>query len=234
MKVTAILQRLREYGFWGSVQVALNRLEVLCFDLRYGVDTFMRVSIPDMEIGPGREAKEHGYKYDASPISTLAAVLRKLEITERDVLVDFGSGKGMALFVAARFPFRRLIGIEFASDLCDVARRNMEKLRRRRPDTRRIEIVMGNAEAFAITAEQTFFYWFNPFDGVTMRRVMDNVRASLQEHPRRMVLIFYHPTCTEVIDTFTEFALTHDLQVRGRHFKVYENRFGTAAAGEGP
>jgi tRNA1(Val) A37 N6-methylase TrmN6 len=54
-----------------------------------------------------------------------------LGITNRDVFVDFGSGKWRAIFWAARYPFRRVIGVELSAQLNALARRNINRNRHR-------------------------------------------------------------------------------------------------------
>jgi len=219
-----LFKRLKEYGLIRSLKIARNRFEGLLFDLRYGVDTFTRVPIANMEIDVATGSIAHGNKCDPSPITVLAKVFQGLPITEQDVFVDFGCGKGRALFVAARFPFKRVIGVEFAADLCAVARRNIGKMVCKRPEIRRVVICEGDASTFAIEEDQTFFYWFNPFDEIIMRRVLDNICDSLAHHPRHLMLVFYHPTCSTVVDSFKQFCLTKDFELGGCHFRLYETR----------
>lgn len=44
--------------------------------------------------------------------------------------VDLGAGKGRAMLLASELPFRRIVGVEFSPELCDVARRNLRTNRR--------------------------------------------------------------------------------------------------------
>ena len=45
-------------------------------------------------------------------------VMAALEIAFEDfTFIDFGSGKGLALLLAPEYPFRRIIGLEFAPEL---------------------------------------------------------------------------------------------------------------------
>lgn len=41
------------------------------------------------------------------------------------MFLDLGSGKGRMVLSAARFPFRRIIGVELSNDLTAIARRNV-------------------------------------------------------------------------------------------------------------
>src|SRR5262245_3087871 len=56
----------------------------------------------------------------------LEIVLRSLNITPGDSILDIGSGKGGAMITFARWPFRRIDGIEICPDLIAIAQRNLE------------------------------------------------------------------------------------------------------------
>src|ERR687885_509057 len=48
-------------------------------------------------------------------------LLRDIAISEDDVLIDFGSGKGRVLFLAAHYGFRKIIGVELSAKLNQIA-----------------------------------------------------------------------------------------------------------------
>lgn len=53
--------------------------------------------------------------------------MRRLPMRPKDfVFIDYGCGKGRALFIAAEHSFKAAIGIEYASDLASIAKRNIE------------------------------------------------------------------------------------------------------------
>lgn len=47
-----------------------------------------------------------------------------------EVFLDYGSGKGRALIMAAQYPFRRILGVEFSPQLSLIASQNIEWPRR--------------------------------------------------------------------------------------------------------
>ncbi len=82
-----------------------------------------------------------------------------------DVLVDFGSGKGRVVYIAARhYPLRRVVGVEISPELSAVARRNVERHRHvlRCPD---VELVTADVLHYPIPDDLTVAYFFNPFTG---------------------------------------------------------------------
>jgi predicted RNA methylase len=124
--------------------------------------------------------------------------LHPRDVGSGDVFVDFGSGKGRVLCQAARYPFRRVIGIEIAEDLTEVARQNVEA---QRPNWRceEVELVTGDATTWVVPDDMTVAYFFNPFVGETFRRVHANILASLDRNPRRVRLIYALPVMDDVL-----------------------------------
>jgi hypothetical protein len=78
----------------------------------------------------GVERASHANEYTPVPARGLSRALAELPIDypEWD-FVDLGAGKGRALFVASRFAFRKIIGVELSADLCAIARRNITTYR---------------------------------------------------------------------------------------------------------
>ena len=48
-----------------------------------------------------------------------------------DVFIDIGAGKGRVLIMAARYPFKRVIGLEYAQDLTLLARQNIQNAQKK-------------------------------------------------------------------------------------------------------
>ena len=49
-------------------------------------------------------------------------LMRTLSLPPGSGFVDFGCGKGRVLLLAAGFGFARITGVEFAKELCDIAK----------------------------------------------------------------------------------------------------------------
>src|SRR5215218_10190886 len=59
----------------------------------------------------------------------LWALFGRLEVSRDDVFVDLGCGKGRVLYMAARRPFKRVIGIEWSERFSRIARVNLDRNR---------------------------------------------------------------------------------------------------------
>jgi SAM-dependent methyltransferase len=150
--------------------------------------------------------------YVPSSWSFLEKGLRGREITPRDVFVDYGCGKGRVLFQAAQHPFGRVVGVEISPALSEVARANLELNRTtfRCPD---VDLVTGDATEFEVPDEMTVAYMWHPFVGDTFRRVIDNIVASLEQHPRRLRLIYVTPVMADYISSTARFELVKSFRI---------------------
>jgi Histone methylation protein DOT1 len=105
-------------GLVRPVYVGLRRsLGQLLFERRNRIETEALVPLEEFGLAdPNR--------IDYQPLAWLALrrILRRSEVTEDDVFIDFGSGMGRAVFqAAAQYPFKRVIGVELSNELHTIA-----------------------------------------------------------------------------------------------------------------
>jgi SAM-dependent methyltransferase len=114
----------------------------------------------------------------------------------KDVFLDYGSGKGRVLAMAARaYPFRRVMGVEYSSELNDMARANMQRAlaRSRRFQCREIEIVTADATQYALPTDVTVVHFYNPFEGEVLAQSLQRIHESLRAAPRKLTIIYQNP-----------------------------------------
>jgi hypothetical protein len=109
-----------------------------------------------------------------------------------DVFIDYGAGKGRVLAMAAAHPFRRIIGVEISRELSESARSNL-RLCRRRLRCKDIEVWSGDSRDFPVPPDASVVFLYNPFRGCVLRRVLANLRSSLDSHPRPLRIIYNNP-----------------------------------------
>lgn len=121
------------------------------------------------------------------------------DVSPEDVFIDFGSGKGRMVYVAARqYQFKRVIGVEISERLTDIARRNIQKnLRRLR--CQNVELVTSNVLDYEVPDEVTVVYMFNPFAGEVFANVVSKLVGSLGRSPRQLRLIYRIPVMHELL-----------------------------------
>lgn len=112
-------------------------------------------------------------------------------------LVDFGSGKGRILVVAAYYGFKCITGIDFSASLCREAEYNIEKIKPFFPDTD-FKIICDDATNYLIENDTDVFFFFNPFDEVVMLQVVKNILSSLKRNPRKVYIVYINPLHKEI------------------------------------
>jgi hypothetical protein len=150
--------------------------------------------------------------YKPAPWWTLARALRGGTVGPDDVFIDFGAGKGRVMFLAARYPFKRVIGVELSPELCAVARDNIERVRERLRCPA-VEIVTSEVLDYRIPDDVTVAFLYNPFRGDVFETVVQRLVASVDRRPRRLRLIYHNPAEHELLMRTGRFRLVR--RVRG-------------------
>jgi predicted RNA methylase len=129
-------------------------------------------------------------RYQPISYADLRKILDSISISNEDVFLDFGSGMGRALCVAAQYPFRTVLGVEISSALCAAARRNIEQARSKLL-CQDVQILNVDAVQYKVPAEVSNVYFFNPFGRTIVAQVLAQLAISLRDAPRHMNVIFY-------------------------------------------
>jgi SAM-dependent methyltransferase len=126
-------------------------------------------------------------------------LLRLLELTDTDVFVDIGCGKGRVVCLAARHKLAHVVGIEYSSTLAAIAERNVNTLRGRRT---RVSIENASAET-SDYASATVVYLFNPFEAPVLDVVLKKVRDDKRGRDVRIAFVMESEAQRDVFSTHT-------------------------------
>ncbi len=170
-------------------------------------DTYGKVELAEL----GLENPEYVH-YEPSSWRHLDRALEGCEITDADVFLDLGCGKGRIVHLAAGRPFARVIGVEIAPELLEVARRNVDR-NRRRLACGDVELVVADVVEYVVPDDVTYVYLYNPFVGEVFQAAVDGLIASLDRRPRTMTMIYANPTMAEAVDASGRFALVREFAV---------------------
>lgn len=132
-------------------------------------------------------------------------LLARIPEEHRTGFVDFGAGKGRALFVASLCGFPRAVGVELAVELCDDAERNLRGFEARTGRPSGIEITHQDATRYQVEPDQNVFYFYSPFKADLLQLVVDNIEASLRQTPRPAWILYSNPKGRGVIDNSDAF-----------------------------
>jgi SAM-dependent methyltransferase len=169
------------------------------FDARHGVETAGRIDLASLAIENPNWV--HGTVYEATDEAVFAEITRALPADlSAFTFVDFGSGKGKALLLAASLPFRRVVGVELSRELHDVAVENLARAGTAGRRCGQVVSVCGDALAFELPREPLVCYLYDPFHEAVMAPLAARIGASLRETPRPVYVAYVHPRLRRFFD----------------------------------
>lgn len=189
---------VQKRGLWATLRVLWS--EVL-FDWRWGTDTFSLVDSGDLTGFPDELKKfTAGYQgANALLFHRAMAVAQKVHGKgfKDEVFVDYGCGKGRALFMAANLGFKKVVGVELSDSLCRIAEKNTEIFASKRSSLPPIEVVQADATRFDAPSDAGLFFFFNPFRGDVLAEVL---QKSVSSAKKGSVFVYLNPTEPEAFE----------------------------------
>ena len=130
------------------------------------------------------------YPYEPTPYSVLERLANSGFIRKKDVVLDYGCGKGRVDFFLSYQTKAKTIGIEYDERIFQSALDNQ----RTAVSGAKTEFAMERAEEYEVPDEVNRCYFFNPFSVELLRKVMARIMVSYYENPREIFLFFYYPS----------------------------------------
>jgi SAM-dependent methyltransferase len=163
----------------------LSRFIEQFHDWRLGIDT----TEWHQQINPDRpEARGYG----PTTYRDWRILRRHMIIDRTGCFIDYGAGLGRATILAARLPFKRVIGVEFDQALVERGNANIAsiKSRLRAP----CSIVHADARNFVIPPDASVLFFCNPFAGSILTGVLGEIRKAANRGIRPVQIICNLPT----------------------------------------
>ena len=132
-------------------------------------------------------ADQYHHPYEPTPYSVLERLAQSGLIGQKDVVLDYGCGKGRVDFFLSYRVKAQTIGIEYDEHIYQGAVENQ------RTACAKARFVLAKAEAYGVPPEVNRCYFFNPFSVEILHKVMARIIESYYENPREMFLFFYYP-----------------------------------------
>jgi len=213
----ALARHLREsVHYYGVIRTLHELLAVICrvlrhhmralrptenrdvdFDLEHKVDT----TRSNVSLRTQWMAAFVGHEYGPSEPWLFKQIMHALPVEFTDyTFIDLGSGKGRSLLMAADFPFRRILGVEFVPNLHRAAQRNISQQPAGRQHARQMESTCMDALDFSFPLEPAVLYLFNPFSEPVLATVLTNVRRSLADNPRPFFVAYRDPEYEHLLE----------------------------------
>jgi hypothetical protein len=159
-------------------------------DRQYGIDTSGVIRLKNLTI----ESKnvEWATWYEPMSVKIFKQIMHHLAINFAEFeFIDFGSGKGRVLLLASNYGFKKIIGVEFAKDLADIANKNVAIWDRYTRKQNNIQTICMDAAEFPIPNVPVVIFFYSPFKGKVMEQVLKNISNSFAMSPREILLVFY-------------------------------------------
>lgn len=154
---------------------------------------------------------QYATHYEPTPVADFEAFMGAVAIDwPNTTFVDVGSGMGRVVLLAARRPFKQIIGVELSSALHEVALENRKTWVDAHQQCTDVRFVRGDVCATPLPAGNLLLYLYNPFGRPVLTALLEKVLA--QREPSREIVLCYHtPVEREAIDDTGVFELLEDL-----------------------
>ena len=119
------------------------------------------------------------------------------------------------MFTASDHPFASIIGVEFSKQLHDVALANIASYKSARQKCFNIQSICMDAIDFSVPKGKCVLFFFSPFKGHVLERVIDHLKESYIENPRHMLILFAtdpstHPIPMHIFEGLSVFPVVEE------------------------
>lgn len=133
---------------------------------------------------------QYRYPYEPTPYCVLERLANSGLIRKKDVLLDYGCGKGRVDFFLSYQTRATSVGIEYDERIYHSAVENQKNA----ISGGKVEFVLQRAEEYEVPEEVNRCYFFNPFSVELLHKVIARILESYYANPREILLFFYYPS----------------------------------------
>ncbi len=201
-----VFRNFRKVGVVTTIRYVVSDL---LFDWRYQIDTINTAQLDTLAIDS--KNKSVGNYYEGTNAYIFQKMISRAEVDpSKSCFVDFGSGKGKAMFMAAERGFRRIIGVEFSIELVEINRKNLEIFKQKTKSKAEFEILHMDASEYAIPADANLLFFSNPFNEALTAKVIGNILKSYEQSPREIWVVHLHPQGNMAFANHPRFKIVHE------------------------
>jgi len=192
------------YYFFRSIWLRgpINTFKLLTFEGKYekllGVNTHSIVNLNKLTLAGVASSENHHYQGASYYILFKVFNLLPTNLKSKP-LIDYGCGKGRALFVAEQCGFTKLIGVDIAKELIVNANSNLLIYSKKNKESA-FSFLFEDATTYSIPDDVEVIYFFNPFGESILQWVINNIKASLEKNPRTIYCVYLNPKYKEVFE----------------------------------
>jgi len=195
-------------------------LDLRRYDREHGVETAGLIETENLNVES--DSKTHGTRYGGATPWLMKQTLERIPVDFRDyTFIDVGSGKGAALFQASDFPFKQIIGVEYARELHEAAVRNLASFRSKTRLCHDIKVLCEDGGDYRFPEGPWVLLFNSPFGVPIWRRVADNLRHAPRGHGTSYLILMNYgwvPEAAGFVEELDFLRLIH----RGETVLIFE------------
>lgn len=182
------LAMARQHGVAHTWHAIVRRFSEKYHERSLGIHSMQQVEPHELGI-----SNPDAHHYGPTEFRHFTTIFKKLPITyEQHVFLDYGSGMGRVLILAGQHPFKRVLGVEYAEQLHNIAVSNLAKVRDRLR-CKDIQPLVGDATTWPVPDDVSIIYLNNPFHGEIFAGALARMKESYDRAPRTMHVILNVP-----------------------------------------
>jgi hypothetical protein len=138
-------------------------------------------------------------------------LIKSLNITKADSIIDIGCGRGFCLSVFSLFPFKHITGIEISKEDYSICNNNLKLL-----DITNTEVVNSDILEYSDMNKFNYFYFYNPFS----IKLFENC---LEKMPKNCYIIFknLHNDYKKILEKYG-YNFYQDYIGEGRNYNIFK------------
>ena len=177
--------------------------EEAAFDRRRGVRTSARIDPETLNvIGPHRASAVRYQPISESSFRTLLAALTELlgSTLTRYCFIDLGCGMGKVLLLATEYPFRQVLGVEYAPELAAICEKNLRE--DRAAGDRRCHaasVVVADAAEFSFPNGPLAVFLFNPFGPPVLASALKHLRRASGAQSSEIYVVYHNAEHAQLV-----------------------------------
>lgn len=199
---------VRSNGLRRTARYANRRLSEAYHEWYFGIHTLG-------DIRRGNLGLESSFfnGYYPTDYRSIYQAFRYLDVRpHEDVFLDFGTGMGRVVIVAATFPFREVIGVEVSPQMNEIAGENLRRARSKLK-CQDVKLIQADATTYEIPPEVSIIFFYSSFKGPVLASVLGNIRESVRRSPRRLLIVYKNTSHLEtVLDQYPWLAIRHEFR----------------------
>jgi SAM-dependent methyltransferase len=220
-----VVRALFNYLAW-----RLHRLEDNRFDARYDIDTRQGDGAYLQQLAVDFEASAKcAVPYEAVQLHMFRRMLGEISLDRSKYsFVDLGSGKGRAVFLAAKAGFSQVIGVELSSEIHRTALANLSAFTRKEWVGQNIQLVCQDAIDYEFPSQNLVLFLYNPFFGEVMQAMVRNLSRFLTQQDKDLFILYRNPQCADLLDQLPELEVIASTG----SYRIYRRRPAIQVAAE--